>query len=248
MHHQFLELAGIDITKDAMEVYPTCHYSMGGVRVNADTAAATVPGLFAAGEIAGGLHGANRLGGNSLTDLLVFGRRAGMHAAEYVSTIRTNPNASRDQIDDAAAALLAPFSAPGDESPFDVQTGLQDVMQEHVGIFREEAGMRTALERIAALRQRLSRVRVSGTRQYNPGWHATRDLHSMLTVAEVVTRSALERKETRGGHSRTDYLKTDAALGRVNIVAAQRHGTIELAVEPIPQIPDELKRIVEEHT
>src|SRR5439155_25315797 len=120
MHHQFLELAGIDITKDAMEVYPTCHYSMGGVRVNADTAAATVPGLFAAGEIAGGLHGANRLGGNSLTDLLVFGRRAGMHAAEYVSTTRTNPNASRDQIDDAAAALLAPFSAPGEESPFDV--------------------------------------------------------------------------------------------------------------------------------
>ncbi|MDQ7820298.1 MAG: fumarate reductase/succinate dehydrogenase flavoprotein subunit [Armatimonadota bacterium] len=246
MYHQFLQLAGIDITRQPMEVYPTCHYAMGGVRVDAETAAATLPGLFAAGEIAGGLHGANRLGGNSLTDLLVFGRRAGLYAARYAGTSGTSPTVSRDQLDDAAAELLRPFEARGEESPFDLQAALQEVMQDHVGIFRDEAGMRTALDKIAALRERAARMRVSGGRQYNPGWHAARDVYSMLSVAEAVTLSALERRETRGGHSRTDYPQADPELGRVNIVVARRNGALLLRRQPIPPLPDDLRAILEE--
>lgn len=248
MYLQFKELAAIDITKDSMEVYPTCHYAMGGIRVDAETAAATVPGLFAAGEIAGGLHGANRLGGNSLSDLLVFGRRAGLHAAQYASRLKTAPTAVRDQIDDAAAALVAPFSAAGPEGPFEVQTDLQETMQEGVGIFRDEAGMRRALDRLAPLKQRAARVKALGPRQYNPGWHAVRDLYAMLTVAEVVTRSALERRETRGGHSRTDYPKTDPTLSTVNIATRKRNDEITLSREPIPAMPDELTRILGDAT
>ncbi|HXF81535.1 MAG TPA: fumarate reductase/succinate dehydrogenase flavoprotein subunit, partial [bacterium] len=232
MYHQFLELAGVDITKEPMEVYPTCHYSMGGVRVDAETEAATVPGLFAAGEIAGGLHGANRLGGNSMTDILVFGRRAGLGAATYARSLTSVPVPSREVIADAAQEMEAPFSAPGGESVFALQAELQEAMQEHVGIYRDEAGLRAGLAKIEALKARAGRVRVEGPREYNPGWHATRDLVSMLAVAEAVTRSALERRETRGGHSRTDYPKADPQWGAVNLVTRRRGG--ELVIEPVP--------------
>jgi succinate dehydrogenase / fumarate reductase flavoprotein subunit len=245
MYHQFMELAGVDITKEPMEVYPTCHYSMGGVRVDPETEAGTVPGLFAAGELAAGLHGANRLGGNSLTDILVFGRRAGLHAAQYARTAPGTAAPEADQIDAAAADLLAPFSAAGGESPYAIQTDLQEVMQEHVGIYRDEAGMRTALAEIDALQRRARAVRADGPREYNPGWHATRDLYSMLTVAEVVTRAALERTETRGGHSRTDYPKTGAEWGRVNVVVRKVRGELTLDRVSIPEMPAELRALLE---
>jgi succinate dehydrogenase / fumarate reductase flavoprotein subunit len=246
MYHQFLELAGVDITKEPMEVYPTCHYSMGGVRVDAETEAATVPGLFAAGEIAGGLHGANRLGGNSLTDILVFGQRAGLGATQYARALTSVPAPSREAIADAAREMEAPFSAPGGESPFALQAELQDAMQEHVGIYRDEAGLRAGLAKIEALKARAARIRVAGPREYNPGWHATRDLASMLAVAEAVTRSALERRETRGGHSRTDYPKTDPQWGAVNLVTRRRGGELVVEPAPIPPMPAELKALLEE--
>jgi succinate dehydrogenase / fumarate reductase flavoprotein subunit len=245
MYHQFRELAGVDITKEPMEVYPTCHYSMGGVRVDPETEATTVPGLFAAGELAAGLHGANRLGGNSLSDILVFGRRAGLHAAKYARELVAALDPTDDQIDDAAHTLLAPFSAPGGESPYTIQADLQETMQEHVGIYRDEAGMRAALAKIEELKVRARRVRAEGPREYNPGWHATRDLYSILTVAEVVARAAIERRETRGGHSRTDYPKTDPEWGKVNVVVRKIHGEFTLDRVPIPEMPAELKALLE---
>ena len=245
MYHQFMELAGVDITKEPMEVYPTCHYSMGGVRVDPETEAATVPGLFAAGELAAGLHGANRLGGNSLSDILVFGRRAGLYAAKYAQETNTKAAVSADQIEDAAHALLAPFSAAGGESPYAIQAELQETMQEHVGIYRDEAGMRTALTKIDALEERARAVRAEGAREYNPGWHAAQDVYSMLTVAGVVTRAALERRETRGGHSRTDYPKTDPEWGTVNVVVRKIRGQLTLDRVPIPVMPTELKALLE---
>jgi succinate dehydrogenase / fumarate reductase flavoprotein subunit len=245
MYHQFMELAGVDITKEPMEVYPTCHYSMGGVRVDPETEAATIPGLFAAGELAAGLHGANRLGGNSLTDILVFGRRAGLSAAQYARMLVGVLDPTDDQIDDAARTLLAPFAAAGGESPYAIQTDLQETMQERVGIFRDEAGMRAALTEIDALKARARRVRAEGPREYNPGWHAARDLYSMLTVAEAVTRAALERKETRGGHSRTDYPKTDPDWGKVNVVVRKVHGELTLDRVPIAEMPAELRALLE---
>jgi len=245
MYHQFMELAGVDITKEPMEVYPTCHYSMGGVRVDPETEAATVPGLFAAGELAAGLHGANRLGGNSLSDILVFGRRAGLYAAKYARELVAALDPTDDQIDDAAHTLLAPFSAAGGESPYAIQTDLQETMQERVGIYRDETGMRAALAEIDALKARARRVRAAGPREYNPGWHATRDLYSMLTVAEVVTRAAIERRETRGGHSRTDFPKTDPEWGTLNVVVRKIHGELTLVRVPIAEIPAELKALLE---
>jgi succinate dehydrogenase / fumarate reductase flavoprotein subunit len=246
MYHQFKHLAGLDITSQPMEVYPTCHYSMGGVRVDADTTASTVPGLYAAGEVAGGLHGANRLGGNSLSDLLVFGRRAGQHAAAYAKGIGAAPRADAAQADEAARELLAPLERGGDENPYAIQTALQECMQANVGIFRDDAGLRTALAEIPALKRRLERVRVTGGTAYNPGLHLSRDLYSMLTVAETVTIAALERKETRGGHSRTDYPSTDAALGKTNIIASKVGGEVRLRTEPIAEIRGDLRQILEE--
>ncbi|MDQ7843663.1 MAG: fumarate reductase/succinate dehydrogenase flavoprotein subunit [Armatimonadota bacterium] len=245
MYHQFLELAGVDITREPMEVYPTCHYSMGGIRVDAETQGATVPGLFAAGEVAAGLHGANRLGGNSLTDILVFGRRAGLYAAKHARELVHASDPLDDQIEEAARELLAPFAAAGGESPYAIQAELQEVMQEHVGIYRDEAGMRTALDKIQQLKRRARAVRAEGPREYNPGWHATRDLHSMLTVAEVVTLAALERKETRGGHSRTDYPAADPQWGKVNVVVRKVGGELQLDRVPIPEMPAELKALLE---
>ena len=198
MHHQFKELADVDITKEPMEVGPTCHYIMGGVRVEADTAATTVPGLYAAGEVAAGLHGANRLGGNSLSDLLVFGRRAGLYAAQYAQNLEGHPSPDADQIEQCAQELLAPFNNDGGENPYTVHMALQDCMQNLVGIIRTESELKKAQTEIASLKERLAKVTVEGHRQYNPGWNLALDLQSLLTTAEATTMGALERKESRG--------------------------------------------------
>jgi succinate dehydrogenase / fumarate reductase flavoprotein subunit len=248
MHHQFKELADVDITAQPMEVGPTCHYVMGGVEVDADTEAAVVPGLFAVGEVSGGMHGSNRLGGNSLSDLLVFGRRAGEGAAEYVQSLGDRrPTVTDDAIDQAAATALAPFSAgtgPGDaqsatENPYTLHAELQQSMNDLVGIIRRESEMAEALERLQVLRQRASRVVVEGGRRYNPGWHLALDLRNMLDVAECVARAALERTESRGGHTREDHPGMDPEWRRVNLVCRKASdGTIDLQHQPsIPMAP-----------
>jgi succinate dehydrogenase / fumarate reductase flavoprotein subunit len=239
MHHQFKELADVDITAQPMEVGPTCHYVMGGVEVDADTEAAVVPGLFAVGEVSGGMHGSNRLGGNSLSDLLVFGRRAGAGAAEYVRSLGDRrPAVTDDAVAAAAATALAPFSAGSDaeaatENPYSVHADLQQSMNDLVGIIRRESEMTEALERLAELRRRASRVVVDGGRRYNPGWHLALDLRNMLDVAECVARAALERKESRGGHTREDHPGMDPEWRRVNLVCRKAaDGSIELHHQP----------------
>jgi succinate dehydrogenase / fumarate reductase, flavoprotein subunit len=246
MYHQFKELADVDITAEPMEVGPTCHYQMGGLRVDADTTATTVPGLFAAGEAAAGLHGANRLGGNSLSDLLVFGRRAGLYAAEYAKEQGGAAEVDTGVVEAAAAAMLAPFEGDGGENPYAIHADLEECMQDLVGIIRTESELERALEGIAGLRERLGRVSVQGNRHYNPGWHLALDLESMLTVAEAVTRSAIERKESRGGHTREDYPQTDRRFGQVNVVTRRCNGEMTVSQEPLPEMPDELKRVFEE--
>lgn len=230
MHHQFKELADVDITAEPMEVGPTCHYVMGGVDVEPDTAAANgVPGLFAAGEVAGGMHGSNRLGGNSLSDLLVFGRRAGLHAAEYAASLAERPAVDPLQIDAAEAEALRPFSAelveedtgrePGPaENPYTLHQELQQAMNDLVGIIRKESEMFEALKRLADLRVRARRAGVEGHRQYNPGWHLAIDLRNMLLVSECVARAALEREESRGGHTRDDHPAMDRTWRNINLV------------------------------
>ncbi|MER5528179.1 fumarate reductase/succinate dehydrogenase flavoprotein subunit [Streptomyces sp. NPDC002677] len=226
MYHQFKELADVDITAEAMEVGPTCHYVMGGVAVDSDTAAARgVPGLFAAGEVAGGMHGSNRLGGNSLSDLLVFGRRAGWHAADYAVDLDTRPEVDDEQIDAAAAEALRPFSAESQEpdsgppeNPYTLHQELQQSMNDLVGIIRREGEMEQALERLAALRVRARRAGVEGHRQFNPGWHLSLDLRNMLLVSECVARAALERTESRGGHTREDHPTMDRDWRRINLL------------------------------
>jgi succinate dehydrogenase / fumarate reductase, flavoprotein subunit len=248
MYHQFKELAGVDITKEPMEVGPTCHYIMGGVRVDADSTAATVPGLFAAGEVAGGMHGSNRLGGNSLSDLLVFGRRAGLHAALYAKDFGGRLPVDTGQVEAIARDLLAPFSRPGTENPYAIQADLQETMQALVGIIRTERELQEALRKLEVLKQRAGKVRVAGGRPYNPGWHTALDLGSLLTVAECVTLAALERTESRGGHTRDDHPKSDAAWGRRTVVVHQKNGTIQIAREPLPEMPAELKALLQETT
>jgi succinate dehydrogenase flavoprotein subunit len=244
MHHQFLQLAEVDITQEAMEVGPTCHYMMGGVRVDADTQESTVPGLFAAGECAGGMHGANRLGGNSLSDLLVFGRRAGLYAAQYAKGLARRPNTDEGQVDEIARQAVRPFEE-GAENPYSVQQDLQECMQNLVGIIRTEDELDKALEELAALRERAERVHVEGHRQYNPGWHLAPDLRSMLAVSECITRAARERQESRGGHTRDDYPATDPALAKVNVVVRQHNGEVDLALEPLPVMPADLAQLLE---
>ncbi len=244
MYHQFKDLADVDITKGPMEVGPTCHYMMGGIRVDAETAESTLPGLFAAGEAAAGLHGANRLGGNSLSDLLVFGRRAGLAAAQAARRASASSPDSA-QIEEASRELLDPFERPGGESPYAIHRDLQEKMQRLVGIFRVEEDLRQALTEIAALRQRLARVQVDGSRLFNPGWHLARDLKSMLTVTEAVTRSALTRQESRGAHSRIDYPKADPAWGKKNNVISRERDTMKLTQSAVPEMPADLKAIVE---
>jgi succinate dehydrogenase / fumarate reductase flavoprotein subunit len=246
MYHQFKELADVDITKEAMEVGPTCHYCMGGVRVDADSTATTVPGLFAAGEVAAGLHGANRLGGNSLSDLLVFGRRAGLYAAQYVKSFSGSATINNDQVEAHARVLLAPFEAKGGENPYTLHQELQSCMQNLVGIIRVESELKQALEKIAELKQRLRNVTVEGHRQFNPGWHLALDLHSLLSFAEAATVAAIERKESRGGHTRDDYPNTDPKFAKVNVVIRNTSEGLSVAQEPLPEIPAELKKLIEE--
>jgi succinate dehydrogenase / fumarate reductase, flavoprotein subunit len=246
MYHQFKELADVDITKEPMEVGPTCHYAMGGVRVDPDTQAATVPGLFAAGEAAGGMHGANRLGGNSLSDLLVFGRRAGQYAAEHALGLQQLPALDQEQIETTAAAALAPFEREHGDNPYAVHQDLQDTMQELVGIIRTEGELKAALEKLALLQDRAAGVRVEGNRQYNPGWHLALDLQSLLAVSECVATAALERKESRGGHTRDDYPKADPELGRLNIALRIQDGKLGLRREPLPEMPEDLRQLFEE--
>ena len=246
MYHQFKELADVDITKEPMEVGPTCHYAMGGVRVDADSTATTVPGLFAAGEVAAGLHGANRLGGNSLSDLLVFGRRAGLYAAEYAKSMQAPLSVNNDQIDGYARDMLAPFEANGSENPYKIHSDLQDCMQNLVGIIRVESELKQALETLQQLKQRSRNVKVEGNRQFNTGWHLALDLHSLLTFAEAATLAAIERKESRGGHTRDDYPSTDAKYAKVNIVVRKAGDSMTLAQEPLPEMPEELKALLEE--
>ena len=246
MYHQFKQLADIDITKEPMEVGPTTHYVMGGIRVDADTQMSDVPGLFAAGECAAGLHGANRLGGNSLSDLLVFGKRAGEYAAKFA---KANPMGAvdTDQVSATERAALAPFEREGPENPYAVQYALQDVMQDLVGIVRQEAEMKTALVKIAELKARADRAAVSGHREYNNGWHTAIDLHNLLTVSEIIALSALERKESRGGHFCEDYPTKDENYGKFNIVVRRNAaGAPQIERAPIAPMPDELKRIIEE--
>jgi succinate dehydrogenase / fumarate reductase, flavoprotein subunit len=251
MYHQFKQLADIDITSEPMEVGPTTHYMMGGIRVDGDTQMSTVPGLFAAGESAAGLHGANRLGGNSLSDLLVFGKRAGEHAAIFASQSAATRVAG-NIVDEAARAALAPFestpTANAGEGPFQVQHALQEMMQELVGIVRREEEMRRALDGISALRERAARVSVTGNREYNPGWHTALDLANLLTVSEAITRSALERKESRGGHFRDDYPDKDPAYASFNTVVSRGvNGEMTVSRAPIPPMRDDLQQVVEEN-
>ena len=246
MYHQFKELAGVDITKEAMEVGPTCHYLNGGIRVEADSTATRVAGLFAAGEVAGGLHGANRLGGNSLSDLVVFGRRAGLYAAEYVKALKGPGALDGGQVETAVRTLLSPFASKGTENPYAIHADLQECMQSLVGIIRTEGELRKALEEIAVLRQRLARVKVEGGRAFNPAWHLALDLHSMLTVSEAVTLGALERKESRGGHTRDDYPFADDRYGTVNMVIRRKGEALAVAQEPIPPLRDDLKALLQE--
>jgi succinate dehydrogenase / fumarate reductase flavoprotein subunit len=243
MYHQFLELADVDITKGPMEVGPTCHYMMGGIRVDAETAQASVPGLFAAGEAAAGLHGANRLGGNSLSDLLVFGRRAGLCAAEFAKRAGA-PAVNSSQVEEASRQILAPFERPSGENPYDVHSDLQAAMQSLVGIYRQEEDLQRALGEIEKLRARAARVRVEGSRMFNPGWHLSRDLECMLTVTEAVTRSALARRESRGAHSRLDYPNLDDAWGKKNNVIVEKGGVMSLFDVPVREMPEDLKQIL----
>ncbi|TMA38406.1 MAG: FAD-binding protein, partial [Deltaproteobacteria bacterium] len=245
MYQQFLELADVDITREPMEVGPTTHYMMGGVKVDPETQAATVPGLFAAGEVAGGLHGANRLGGNSLSDLLVFGRRAGLGAATYARALTSEPRVDAGRVDAIAAELLAPFERSAGENPYAVQDALQDMMGTYVGIARSADDLQGALAEIEQLRARAARVGVDGNRQYNPGWHTALDLRNLLTVSEAVARAALARRESRGAHTRVEYPDSDARLGGVNVVVRRQGDVMAVLEEPIPPVPEELRHILE---
>jgi succinate dehydrogenase / fumarate reductase flavoprotein subunit len=246
MYHQFKELAGVDITKEPMEVGPTVHYVMGGVKVDPETQAATVPGLFAAGEVAGGMHGANRLGGNSLSDLLVFGRRAGLGAAQYAKRQGKLPEIPQALINETVEWALAPFECTGGENPYQVQEDLRRTMQENCGIVRDQAGLEQALAALARLKERARRTSISGSREYNPGWHTCLDLHSQLTVAEMVVRSCLERKESRGAHTRLDYPESDPEWERKEVAVRRDGDRMEVRVVPQPEIPEELMSIIKE--
>jgi succinate dehydrogenase / fumarate reductase flavoprotein subunit len=247
MYHQFKQLADIDITKEPMEVGPTTHYVMGGVRVDADTQMSTVPGLFAAGECAAGINGANRLGGNSLSDIIVFGKRAGEYAAKFAAG-GAHGSIDPHQVDAAARRAVEPFDRGANaEGPYQVQYALQEMMQDLVGIVRTEPEMKRALDGLNLLRERASRVGVGGHREYNPGWHAALDLHNLLLVSEAVTRSAIERRESRGGHFRDDYPDKDPAFASFNIIVErQPDATMGVSRVAIPEMPAELKNIIAE--
>ena len=248
MYHQFKELAGIDITTEAMEVGPTTHYVMGGVRVDADTQMSTLPGLFAAGECAAGINGANRLGGNSLSDLLVFGKRAGEYAADFA---KKNGAVKLDerQIETATSRALAPFErGAAAENPFKIQQDLQGTMQDLVGIVRMENEMVQALERLAEYKKRAENAGVTGHREYHTGWHTALDLRNLLIVSEAITLSAIDRKESRGGHFRQDYPDKAAAFSKINIVTKKGpDGSMQVSHVPLQEMPPELKQVIDEN-
>ena len=249
MHHQFKELADVDITKQPMDVGPTCHYVMGGVEVDADTAAASVPGLFAAGEVSGGMHGSNRLGGNSLSDLLVFGKRAGEHASAYVDSVAgSRPRVSVDDVDAATEFALAPLSrGEGGENPYTLHAELQQVMGDLVGIIRRRGELEDSIVRLAELKERVRKVGAAGGRRYNPGWHLALDLRNMLVVSECTARAALEREESRGGHTREDFPSMSPQWRQVNLVCSldQVDGEVRLKRQPLPMMRPELLRLFE---
>src|SRR5580693_8306142 len=235
MYHQFKELADVDITKEPMEIGPTCHYVMGGVEVDPDTQAASVPGLYAAGEVSGGMHGSNRLGGNSLSDLLVFGRRAGQSAAQHVAAVSTagRPQVSQADVDAAMAEALAPLERSGGENPYEVHAALQQLMTDQVGLIRTEDELKSALTELEKLRARAAQVSVQGGRAYNPGWHLAQDLRNMLLVSDCIAQSALERQESRGGHTRSDYPEMSPEWRKVNLVCTLHGETAGLAHQPM---------------
>jgi succinate dehydrogenase / fumarate reductase flavoprotein subunit len=249
MYHQFMQLANLDITKEPMEIGPTTHYAMGGIRVNGDTQATNLPGLFAAGECAAGLHGANRLGGNSLSDLIVFGQRAGQYAAKFA---KENPagQVGDAEVEAAYREAVEPFERPAggsNEGPYQVQNDLQNMMQELVGIVRLQNEMEKALAGIGKLKARAAKVAVQGHREYNPGWHTAIDLKHLLTISEAITMSALDRKESRGGHFREDFPDKDPEAAKYNAVLSKAaDGSMKLRRQPIPPLPEELKQVIEE--
>jgi succinate dehydrogenase / fumarate reductase, flavoprotein subunit len=247
MHHQFKQLADIDITEQPMEVGPTTHYIMGGVRVDPDTQMSRLPGLFAAGECAAGINGANRLGGNSLSDLLVFGKRAGEFAAQFAKQ-NSLGEIRNDQIDSAAREALESFDRGDGENPYQIQKDLQELMQDDVGIVRTESEMQYALGQLQQLKQQANRAAVTGNREYNPGWHTAIDLKNLLTVSEAITRAAVERKESRGAQFREDYPEKGDRFSKVNtIISKAPDGSMQIRLEPLPEMPDYLKEVIEEN-
>jgi succinate dehydrogenase / fumarate reductase flavoprotein subunit len=241
MYHQFKELADVDITKQPMEIGPTCHYVMGGVEVDADTAATTVPGLYAAGEVSGGMHGSNRLGGNSLSDLLVFGKRAGEYASAYVNEVAAaRPAVAKADVEAAVESALAPLERPEGENPYNVWHELQQVMQDLVGIIRRKHELEESLKRLADIRERVAKVKATGGRRYNPGWHLALDLRNMLVVSECTAKAALEREESRGGHTREDFPKMNPQWRTVNLVCGLRDGEVSLSRQPLPTMREDL--------
>jgi succinate dehydrogenase flavoprotein subunit len=246
MYHQFKELAGVDITKEPMEIGPTLHYVMGGVKVDAETQMSTLPGLFAAGEVGGGMHGANRLGGNSLSDLLVFGRRAGDAAAAFAQRSGPAPAVATSEVEAAIRAALEPFEHPGGENPFAVQAALQDVMQRRAGIVRDRPGLEQALAELERLPERARRVGISGSREYNPGWHTALDLRALLAVSEMTVRAALERNESRGAHTRRDCPDSDPRLERQQVVVRRDGDRMAVRWEAQPELPPDLAKLIKE--
>ena len=243
MYHQFKELAHVDITTDAMEIGPTTHYVMGGVKVDAETQESTVAGLFAVGEVGGGMHGANRLGGNSLSDLLVFGRRAGLHAAAKRGAPPSIPDA---EVEATMRDALAPFEHEGGENPFAVQSALQAIMQRNAGIIRDKSGLETALTELEKLKGRARKVGITGSREYNPGWHTAMDLRSLLVVSEATARAALERTESRGAHTRSDYPDSDERQAREHIVIKKEGDRMLVRREAQPPLPADLMQLIKE--
>ena len=250
MYHQFMELAGVDITRESMEIGPTCHYIMGGVQVNGDTEATSVPGLYAAGEAAAGLHGANRLGGNSLSDLVVFGRRAGIAASEYVASSVAAVGFNQAEVDGAIREALAPFEKAEGENPYDIQRDLQEMMQKNVGIIRTASEIDEAIVQLDGFTERLRNIAVKGGRAYNPGWNLATDLPSMITVCRCTALGARDRKESRGGHTREDFPKADAEFGTFNFAHSTNGGNWDSPItterSPLLVMPDELKSLLEE--
>jgi succinate dehydrogenase / fumarate reductase, flavoprotein subunit len=244
MYEQFLKLADVDITKEPMEVAPTVHYAMGGIRVEAETGASSIPGLFAAGEAAAGLHGANRLGGNSLTDLLVFGRRTGEAAAAYSEMVSETLEVDEETIEAEKHILLRPFESEGRENPYLLHEELQGIMADHVGIVRDEQTLQAGLQKVLALQERAKDIHVEGSRLFNPGWNLARDDLFMLTIAESVIRAALARRESRGAHYRSDYPEKSDELARVNFIASKGVDGMKITPATIPPLPEKLAEIM----